>query len=148
MAVEVCVKCNGTSLSKGEDGTYVCNSCGYKGQPIVFTSFDAYENYLRLSEGKPRPKAVGEVKNRKPLVYAGVAVIIVILIALLAAILSPSEPKSKTLAVICNPPYIRDGGGCCLDLNSNSLCDKTENRSETSIAAEESTLPIPSTSST
>ncbi len=29
-------------------------------------------------------------------------------------------------AVVCNPPYIRHGTGCCLDINENGICDEDE----------------------
>ena len=32
-------------------------------------------------------------------------------------------------AVICNPPYIRHGTGCCLDINENGICDEDEKQS-------------------
>ena len=34
------------------------------------------------------------------------------------------QPKQE--AVTCNPPYIKVGTECCLDQNSNNICDKDE----------------------
>lgn len=36
--------------------------------------------------------------------------------------LRPNEPASMN--VICNDPYILVGNDCCLDRNSNRICDK------------------------
>ena len=42
-------------------------------------------------------------------------------------------------AVICNAPYIRLGAGCCLDQDSNSICDDDERDSFT---PPPSTIPV------
>ena len=36
----------------------------------------------------------------------------------------PEQPKEKE--AVCNPPYIKHKGQCCLDENSNSICDTDE----------------------
>lgn len=36
-------------------------------------------------------------------------------------------------AIVCNEPYIRFGSSCCLDENSNGICDKDEGKSQESI---------------
>ncbi|MCK5629234.1 MAG: LamG domain-containing protein [Nanoarchaeota archaeon] len=41
------------------------------------------------------------------------------------AILSINESK-----IICNPPYIRYAESCCLDVNTNSICDSDEKEEE------------------
>jgi hypothetical protein len=39
----------------------------------------------------------------------------------------PTTTKVQdTLPVVCNPPYIRFGSGCCLDANHNGMCDADE----------------------
>lgn len=45
----------------------------------------------------------------------------------------------QTSQTVCNPPYIQVGGGCCLDQDGNSVCDKDEQAS-TTIDAETSTI--------
>ncbi len=37
-----------------------------------------------------------------------------------------TEEKQKETEIICNPPYIRHGLECCLDTNSNQICDNDE----------------------
>lgn len=32
----------------------------------------------------------------------------------------------QNTGIVCNSPYIRNGAGCCLDINSNSICDSDE----------------------
>ena len=34
--------------------------------------------------------------------------------------------ESEKEIFFCNPPYIRVGNGCCLDINSNKVCDNDE----------------------
>lgn len=36
-----------------------------------------------------------------------------------------------TMQVVCNAPYIRLGSGCCLDVNSNRICDSDETTAPT-----------------
>jgi len=37
------------------------------------------------------------------------------------------EPQAQTQPeIVCKPPYILVGGGCCLDRNQNRICDKDE----------------------
>lgn len=38
----------------------------------------------------------------------------------------PAGDTSPSVNVVCNQPYIVDGSECCLDRNSNSLCDNQE----------------------
>lgn len=37
---------------------------------------------------------------------------------------APKEPQTKD--VVCQNPYIKSGSGCCLDENSNRICDDKE----------------------
>jgi sporulation protein YlmC with PRC-barrel domain len=36
------------------------------------------------------------------------------------------EQENKTYEIVCNPPYIRHGKECCLDVNGNLICDEDE----------------------
>ena len=85
----------------------------------------------------------------KPLIYGliplafifGVVLTTVILIAIFSMLSNPIPAVSVTTIttlstttttstiidpVVCNPPYIRYGKDCCLDANSNHICDKDE----------------------
>lgn len=61
--------------------------------------------------------------------------IIIIAIAILVSVMYLALPKqtpqqqesNATLEVTCNAPYIKVGTTCCLDQNSNSICDSDEN---------------------
>jgi hypothetical protein len=48
-----------------------------------------------------------------------------------------STTTSSTTAIICNPPYIRFGLGCCMDTDSNSVCDSDDSTTTTT-----TTLPF------
>ncbi|MCX6695566.1 MAG: hypothetical protein NTU61_04660 [Candidatus Altiarchaeota archaeon] len=37
-----------------------------------------------------------------------------------------AESSADTLGVVCNPPYIQYGQGCCLDRNDDGRCDNDE----------------------
>lgn len=53
-----------------------------------------------------------------------------------------------TQSVNCEPPYIKDGNSCCLDRNSNSICDKDEQTQQgNEIKEKQSTTPPKSSSS-
>jgi len=41
--------------------------------------------------------------------------------------LNNSRNDSISNGIVCNPPYIRYGVDCCLDVNLNKICDKDEN---------------------
>lgn len=58
--------------------------------------------------------------NKKLIVVGSVAAILILAIITLIFLV----PKGET--VVCNPPYIHVGTDCCLDKNSNSICDKDE----------------------
>ncbi len=47
-----------------------------------------------------------------------------ILAALLIA--GCQKPAEAPKVVLCEPPYMQFDGGCCLDQNSNSVCDNNE----------------------
>jgi len=40
---------------------------------------------------------------------------------------------SASEEVVCNPPYIQVGAECCLDLNSNNICDEDDKVKTTTI---------------
>ena len=54
---------------------------------------------------------------------------------LLFLILAIAIAGCTTQEIVCNSPYITTGKVCCLDANSNGICDKEENSTE--IAVEE-----------
>lgn len=45
----------------------------------------------------------------------------------------PLKPKAESSKVVCNPPYIIVGTDCCLDQNSNSICDKDEEKKQAEV---------------
>jgi hypothetical protein len=49
-------------------------------------------------------------------------------------------PSEETVTVVCNPPYIRMGGDCCLDENQDSICDSDE--TTTSIKVTTTTVEV------
>ena len=49
-----------------------------------------------------------------------------------------------TSQIVCNPPYIKYGEGCCLDKNNNGICDKDEipvNQEQKNEVWENKTIP-------
>jgi hypothetical protein len=56
---------------------------------------------------------------------------ITILAVLLIVLVSGCVDNANQLGVICNDPYIQKGTECCLDTNSNSICDSDESSTET-----------------
>lgn len=52
--------------------------------------------------------------------WIGIAVIAVIV---LAVIFISNSDKSSSKEFTCNSPYIQVGASCCLDQNSNNICD-------------------------
>ncbi len=42
------------------------------------------------------------------------------------------QSTSTTLSLVCNPPYMRFGLGCCLDSDGNGICDSDETAETTS----------------
>ncbi|MBI2106716.1 hypothetical protein HYT57_01915 [Candidatus Woesearchaeota archaeon] len=61
-------------------------------------------------------------KNKNWL-WIGIAVIVVIV---LAVIFISNSDKSSSNEFTCNSPYIKVGASCCLDQNSNNICDNDE----------------------
>jgi len=51
------------------------------------------------------------------------AVILLVLSVVLSGCLEEAETG---VGVVCNPPYMRFGDGCCLDRNGNMVCDRDE----------------------
>jgi len=51
--------------------------------------------------------------------------------------LNPPESESEVGTFVCNPPYMRKGNYCCLDINNNQVCDEDE----TIVTVSTSTLP-------
>ena len=45
-----------------------------------------------------------------------------------------SKSKSSDKSVVCDAPYIRHGSDCCLDKNSNNICDNDEGAQSSSSA--------------
>lgn len=62
-------------------------------------------------------------KNKNNYLYIGVAVVVVIVLAIV--FISNSNNNSQN-EVTCNSPYIKVGTSCCLDQNSNGICDSDE----------------------
>ncbi|MCK4491400.1 MAG: hypothetical protein KAU03_02170, partial [Candidatus Altiarchaeales archaeon] len=51
-------------------------------------------------------------------------------------ILTPSTQNvTSTSPLVCNPPYIQVGTGCCLDNNSNNICDRDEGVTTVSVTS-------------
>ena len=55
-----------------------------------------------------------------------IPVLILGLIILLSGCLNFSGPSKDKDKIVCNEPYIRIGNECCLDKDSNKICDKDE----------------------
>ena len=51
-------------------------------------------------------------------------------VILLLLVYGCEVPPTSDETVICNHPYIRHADGCCLDTNSNSICDDDETTQE------------------
>jgi hypothetical protein len=49
---------------------------------------------------------------------------------------SSSASSSTIHAIVCSMPYIRFGLGCCLDMNTNSICDSDETTTSTTTIAD------------
>jgi hypothetical protein len=62
-------------------------------------------------------------KNKNNFLYIGIAVVVVIVLAIV--FISNSNNNSQN-EVTCNSPYIKVGTECCLDQNSNNICDNDE----------------------
>jgi len=61
-------------------------------------------------------------KNKNNYLWIGIAVVAVIVIAFI--FISSNNSQNS---VTCNYPYIKVGTSCCLDQNSNNICDNDEN---------------------
>lgn len=63
-------------------------------------------------------------------VVFGILTFAIIGIVLISGCITEDNRSSKlnqeTKSVTCNPPYIEVGTSCCLDQNSNNICDKDE----------------------
>lgn len=71
-------------------------------------------------------------------------VALMILVMVSACIGFGAETESQQ--VVCNPPYIRMGLSCCLDRNSNGVCDIDEQSTSTSSTTLNLPLQVESTS--
>jgi len=60
----------------------------------------------------------------KKYIYIGAAVVLLLAITAFAILFFGHKSSDKN--VVCNSPYIRHELGCCLDKNSNSICDNDE----------------------
>jgi len=49
-------------------------------------------------------------------------------IAIATIFISGCVQQSKQETIICNSPYMKVGTECCLDQNSNNICDKDESK--------------------
>jgi hypothetical protein len=70
-----------------------------------------------------------KLKLKRNTFYA--TILIVLIIALMAYKYNTNPESSENLitgaAVVCDAPYIRHGESCCIDADSNKICDKDEN---------------------
>ncbi len=62
-------------------------------------------------------------KNKNNYLWIGIAVVVVIVLSIV--FISNSNNNSQN-EVTCNSPYIKVGTSCCLDQNSNNVCDNDE----------------------
>jgi hypothetical protein len=78
-------------------------------------------------------------KNKNNYIWIGIAVVAVIVLAIV--FISNSNNNSQN-EVTCNPPYIKVGTSCCLDQNSNGVCDSDEQIEEQSNVWEFSSFSV------
>lgn len=62
-------------------------------------------------------------KNKSNYLWIGIVVVAVIVIVIIFISNSNNTPQDS---VTCNSPYIKVGNSCCLDQNSNNICDNDE----------------------
>ena len=67
--------------------------------------------------------------NKQSYIWIGIAVIVVIILAI---ILISNSDNSSANDVTCNSPYIKVGTSCCLDQDSNGICDHDETQTQPS----------------
>ncbi|MDA3836342.1 MAG: hypothetical protein PF542_01855 [Nanoarchaeota archaeon] len=65
---------------------------------------------------------VDKKKNNNYL-WIGVSIVAIVVLAIVLISNSNNNPQNE---IICNSPYIKVGIECCLDQNSNSICDRDE----------------------
>ena len=75
-----------------------------------------------------------EHHKNKNWLWIGIAVVIVIVLAFV--FISNSNNNSSN-EVTCNSPYIKVGNSCCLDQNSNNVCDNDETPAQSQTQQEE-----------
>ena len=72
-----------------------------------------------------------------------ISLAVLIIIAAAYKQYNPAEAKQEVsingAAIVCNPPYIYHGDSCCLDKDSNSICDNDETVTENPNPAQEPT---------
>jgi len=66
-------------------------------------------------------------ENKPNYLWIGLAVIAVIVLAI---VFISNSNKNVSNEVTCNSPYIKVGTSCCLDQNSNGICDNEEQTQE------------------
>jgi hypothetical protein len=62
-------------------------------------------------------------ENKPNYLWIGIAVVVVIVLAI---VFISNSNKNVSNEVTCNSPYIKVGTSCCLDQNSNGICDNDE----------------------
>lgn len=62
-------------------------------------------------------------KNENNYLLIGIAVVTVIILVIAFILTSNNNSQNE---ITCNSPYIKVGNSCCLDENSNNICDKDE----------------------
>jgi|SRR3989344_7605634 len=64
-------------------------------------------------------------KNKNNYLWIGIAVVAVIVFAIVFI-----SNSNKSQEITCNYPYIKVGVSCCLDQNSNNVCDNDEQNTQ------------------
>ena len=64
-------------------------------------------------------------KSKLPIIAVSVAIIAIIAVAAIFVI-PKGEVPTGAITLVCNKPYIQVGDKCCLDNNSNNICDNDE----------------------
>lgn len=67
-------------------------------------------------------------ENKPNYLWIGMAVVAVIILAI---VFISNSNKNVSNEVTCNSPYIKVGTSCCLDQNSNNVCDNDEQPTQT-----------------
>ncbi|MFH1977881.1 MAG: hypothetical protein ABIJ92_00980 [Candidatus Aenigmatarchaeota archaeon] len=76
----------------------------------------------KITKKVSKPRVTKKQANRH---YYFISLLVLIVVIIIIFSGQPTDTQTEK-PTICNPPYIADGISCCLDDNSNGVCDAIE----------------------